>query len=271
VNPGDWDASNNAAGVAIAITAGAPETFDFGSAYANSTLRHYRTHDTGYLRRANDNFVTTWDNVNDQYENSDGAEYRAYINHTFLAFPLTQIVVSQTAGDTVVHAGVYTSVAATSSGSNWACALVNDDSTDQAVHVEVCAYDGGPGGNKISSITYGRFAGTVTYFASQYQAAWYETPDGITPVYEYSYNYRHGASVGTALGIGDTYRFEVSIISGGIAYSKPVTLAISPLQVFSDINYPWSCLEDTDPWYGYRKTCSEFINYSAGRGGQYIW
>ena len=168
-------------------------------------------------------------------------------------------------------AGVYTTVGATTSGPNWACALVVDDSADQAAHVEVCAYNGGPGGNLITSITYGRFAGTVTYFARQYQAAWYETPDGVVPIYEYSYNYREGYSVGTPAGLGSTYRFEVTLIDGGTMYSKPVTLAVGPWQVFSDITYPWRCREDTDPWYGYKKICDEYIDYSSGRGGLFVW
>ena len=269
VNPGDWDTSNNAADAAISIVT-ATDTFDFGSASVSSSHRRYRSHDTGYLRQGSDNFVMAWDNLNDQFEDTDGAQYHAYIDHTFVAFPLTQIVVSQWSDDTLIHAGVFNTVAATSSGPNLSCALVVDDSADQAAHVEVCASDGGPGGNRITSITYGRFAGTVTYFASQYQAAWYESPDGVVPVYEYSFNHSQGQSVGTARGVGDTYRFEVTLITGSTAYSRPATIGVGPLQVFSDVNYPWACREDTTP-YAYRKTCQEFINYSSGRFGVVVW
>ena len=136
--------------------------------------------------------------------------------------------------------------------------------------MEVCASDGGPGGNRITSITYGRFAGTVTYFASQYQAAWYESPDGVVPVYEYSFNHSQGQSVGTARGVGDSYRFEVTLITGSTAYSRPATIGVGPPQVFSDVNYPWACREDTTP-YAYQKTCQEFINYSSGRFGVVVW
>ena len=270
VNPGDWDIANNSASGSVAIVTAA-DAFDMGTASVSSSLRHYRTHSTGFTRHAGDNLVVTWDNLNDQSDNSDGAQYHAYIDHTFVSFPLTQIVVGQWSDDTLIHAGVYTTVGATTSGPNWACALVVDDSADQAAHVEVCAYNGGPGGNLITSITYGRFAGTVTYFASQYQAAWYETPDGVVPIYEYSYNYREGYSVGTPAGLGSTYRFEVTLIDGGTMYSKPVTLAVGPRQVFSDITYPWRCREDTDPWYGYKKICDEYIDYSSGRGGLFVW
>ena len=270
VNPGDWDLANNTAGGAVAIVT-SEDTFDFGTAAVSSSLRHYRTHSTGFTRHAGDNFVMTWDVLNDQSDNSEGAQYHGYIDHAFVTFPLTQISVAQWSDDTLVHAGVYNSVAATSVGPTWACALVVDDTADQAAHVEVCASTGGAGGNLLTSLTYGRFAGTVTYFASQYQAAWYETPEGVVPVYEYSYNHREGFSVGTPGGLGANYRFEVTLVSGETAYSKAVTVAVGAWQVFSDINYPWGCREYSDPSYGYKKTCDEYINYSSGRGGVVNW
>jgi hypothetical protein len=269
VNPGDWDTANNAVETGISIVT-ATDTFDFGSASVSSSYRRYRSHDTGYLRQGSDNFVTAWENLNDQFEDSDGAQYHAYINRTAVSFPLTQIVVSQWSDDTLIHAGVFNAVATTSAGPTLSCAMVVDDSADQAAHVEVCAHGGGPGGSGITSITYGRFAGTVTYFASQYQAAWYETPEGVVPVYEYSFNHRQGHTAGTARGVGDTYRFEVTLIAGNTAYSRPATIRVGPLQVFSDVNYPWSCVEDATP-YGYRKTCQEFINYSSARFGMVVW
>ncbi len=95
-------------------------------------------------------------------------------------------------------------------------------------------------------------------------------PEGVVPVYEYSYNHREGY-VGTPGGLGGNYRFEVTLVSGETAYSKTVTVAVGPWQVFSDINYPWGCREYSDPSYGYKKTCDEYIDYHSGRGGVVSW
>ena len=105
----------------------------------------------------------------------------------------------------------------------------------------------------------------MSYFSSHYDAQWYETPDGVVPIYSYSYNFGYGGSGGTRWTIGSTYRFDVSLITGGVAYTNPVSFAVAAGQVFSDISRPWGCIEEVEPVFGYRRYCSEYIDFSSGR------
>ncbi len=105
----------------------------------------------------------------------------------------------------------------------------------------------------------------MTYFSNRYDAAWYETPEGVVPVFTYSYNQHDSSSTGLPSVLGNSYRFEVALINGTVAYSKPVSFAIGGVQTTTDVNYPWACQEVSDPLYGYKKVCDEFINHIAGR------
>jgi hypothetical protein len=268
INPGDWDTTNNSAGESVAIYTD-EQSFNAVSAWVSESRQHYRIHNTGYTRRneGGTDYVRTFDFLTDQSRNTQGALYAAYVNAAAV-FPLTQVAVAQWTDDVLIHRGVYSGVAATSVTPFITCAHVVDD-TDVAVYVDVCTRPGPSG--PLTSIGYSRFVGTVTYFSNQYDAAWYETPEGIVPIYTYSYNHSEGSSVGTLTTLGDSYRFEVTLVNGAIAYSKPISFAIGPLQTVSDVNYPWACQEFSDPLYGYKKICDEYINYSAGRFASVNW
>lgn len=267
VDPGDWDPANNSAAASIAVyTDGQP--FDAVSAWASESQSHYRIHNTGYTRRAEGgaDYVRTFDFLTDQARNTQGALYAAYVNAAAI-FPLTQVSVAQWTDDVLIHRGIYSGVAATSITPYITCAHIVDD-TDVA-YVDVCTRPGPSG--PLTQIGYQRYVGTVTYFSSRYDAAWYETPDGVTAIYTYSYNQSEGSSAGTLTTLGDTYRFDVTLVMGAVAYSKPVSFAIGPVQIGSNVNYPWACQEFTDPLYGYKKVCDEYINYSAGRFASVNW
>lgn len=267
VNPGDWDDANNTAAGSVAIYLD-EQSFTAVSAWVSESHRHYRIHNTGYTRRdLGGTYVRSFDLLTDQSADTQGALYAAYVTGA-LTFPVTQVAVAQWTDDVLIHQGVYNAVAATSVSPYITCGHVADDA-DVAVYVDVCTRPGPVG--PLTLINYARFVGTVTYFSSRYDAAWYETPDGIQPIYTYSYNQREGSTTGTLTALGSTYRFDVRIVNGPVAYSRPVSLAIPASQITSDINYPWACQEFSDPLYGYKKMCNEYINYSAGRFVSVSW
>jgi hypothetical protein len=226
-------------------------------------------HNTGYTRRKDGgaDYVRTFDFLTDQSRNTQGALYAAYITAP-VAFPVTQVAVAQWTDNVLIHQGVYSGVSATSVTPYLTCGHVVDDA-GVAVYVDVCVRPGPSG--PLTLIAYARYVGTVTYFSSHYDAAWYETPDGVLPIYTYSYNHHESSSTGSLGVLGNTYRFEVTLINGTVAYSKPVSFAIGALQTSMDVNYPWTCQEFSDPLYGYKKICDEYINYSAGRFASVDW
>jgi hypothetical protein len=186
-----------------------------------------------------------------------------------VTFPVTQVAVAQWSDDTLVHQAVFAGLTPTSVSANVTCGRVVDDA-DQTTYVEVCAYRGAFVGSGTTQVTYSRLAGTVTYFSAEYDAAWYEWPDGTTPIYTYAYNYRDGSST-PLVPLGSTYRFDVTLINGGVAYSKPVSFAITAEEISSDIDNPWHCQEFSDPTYGYKQICQEYINFARSRFGLVRW
>jgi hypothetical protein len=268
VNPGDWDAANNSGGGSVTIFTD-EQSFNAVSAWISESHEHYRIHNTGYTRRneGGADYVRTFDFLTDQSRNTQGALYAAYVTAP-VTFPLTQVAVAQWTDDILIHQGVYNGVAATSVSPYVTCAHVVDDA-DVAVYIDVCVRPGPSG--PMTLIGYSRYVGTVAYFSNRYDAAWYETPEGVVPIYTYSYNYHESSSTGSLGVLGETYRFEVTLINGGTVYSKPVSFAIGALQTGTDVNYPWACQEFSDPLYGYKKICDEFINFSAGRFMSVDW
>jgi hypothetical protein len=111
----------------------------------------------------------------------------------------------------------------------------------------------------------------VAYFSSHYDAQWYEMPEGVVPIYSYSYNYGERSPGGTPWPLGDVYRFDVSLVSGSTEYIRPLSVPVSPLQIFSDVNRPWQCMEFDEPQWGYKRICNEFIDFRAGRSGLTNW
>lgn len=268
VDPGDWDTANNTGSGSVAIAAD-EQSFDSVSAWASESHEHYRIHNTGYSRRneGGADYVRTFDFLTDHSRNTQGALYAAYVNAP-VSFPLTQVAVAQWSDDTLIHQAIYNGVAATSVTPYITCAHIVDD-MDVATYVDVCVRPGPSG--MLTLIVYQRYVGTVTYFSSQYDAAWYETPMGADPIYTYSFNRQESSSTGSLSVLGNTYRFEVTLMNGGIVYGKPVSFAIGAEQTGRDINYPWACQEFSDPLYGYKKICDEYINYSAGRFASINW
>lgn len=267
VDPGDWDTANNSGGGSVAIVT--EESFSAVSAWVGESHEHHRFHNTGYTRRneGGADYVRTFDFLTDRSSHTQGARYSAYITAP-VTFPMTQVAVAQWTDNTLIHQRTYSGVAATSVTPSLTCAHIVDDA-DVAVYVDVCARTGPSG--PMTSITYARFVGTVTYFSNRYDAVWYETPDGVVPIYTYSYNRNEGSSTGSLTVLGDTYRFEVTLLSGAVAYSKPVSFAIGALQTTRNINYPWTCQEFSDPLYGYKKICDEYVDYAAGRFASVNW
>jgi len=261
VEPGDWNAANNSGGGLVTIFSD-EQSFNGVSAWVSESYEHYRIHDTGYSR-SNDRaaYVQAFDFLTDQSSMTQGSLYAASITAP-VTFPVTQVAVAQWTDDILIHQGVYNDVAATFVAPYLSCGRVADDA-EVTIYVEVCVRPGSSG--PVTSITYSRYVGTVTYFSNRYDAAWYETPESVVPVYSYSYNQHESSSTGSPGVLGHTYRFEVALINGTVAYSKPVSFAIGDVQTTTDVNYPWACQEFSDPLYGYKKNCDEFINYIAGR------
>jgi hypothetical protein len=263
VNPDDWNPDNNSAASTIAIVTG-EQAFDSVSAQAGEWSRRHSSHESMYARSSDSSGDLVWtsENRSDDVNDQQAGEYHAYFRG-LMQFPLTQLSVAQWTDDRVIHQALFTSVAAQRVWNAGACSQLYD-SDDQSIYLDVCT-SFNPGEPPFSTLRYGRFAGTVTFYASHYEAAWYETPEGTVPVYSYSYNISTGGPFGTRVPLGDTYRFEVTIISGGIAYGLPVSMTLPPMQVFTDINRPWTCTDSSYPPLLYRRYCDELIDYNAGR------
>ncbi len=262
VEPGDWNAGNNSNRRSVTILSD-EESFDGISAWVSEVHEHYRLHSTGYSRsnQSGADYVQSFDYLTDQWRNTQGSLYAAYINAP-VTFPVTQVAVAQWTDDTLIHQGVYNDVAATFVAAYLSCGRVAD-AVDVSVYIDVCVRPG-PSGS-LTSITYSRYVGTVTYFSNRYDATWYETTEGVMPINTYSYNQHDESSTGSLGALGNTYRFEVTLMNGTVAYRKPISFAIGEVQTTTDVNYPWACQESSDPIFGFKKVCDEFINYAAGR------
>jgi hypothetical protein len=268
VNPGDWDTGNNSASGSVTVLAD-EVPFDAVSAWVAEEHDHYRIHSTGYSRHNDGSgYIRSFDVLMDQARDTQEAQYSAYVAG-LVNFPLTQVAVAQWTDDTLIHRGVYNGFAATSSTASITCGNLLDDA-GLAVYVAVCVRGAGTDA-VVTLVTYTRYVGAVTYFSSQYDAAWYETPYGNVPIYTYSNNNGQSASVGSLASFGSTYRFEVSLLSGATEYSKPVSMALGPIQVRTDVTHPWVCQEFSDPLYGYKKICDEYINLISGRFAAVNW
>jgi hypothetical protein len=268
VEPGDWNAANNSGGGSVTILSD-EQSFNSVSAWVSESYEHYRKRNTGYSRSndTGDAYVRTFDFLTDESRMTQGSLYAASISAP-VTFPVTQLAVAQWTDDILIHQGVYNDVAATFVAPYLSCGRVADEA-DVTIYVDVCVRPGASG--PVTSITYSRYVGTVTYFSSRYDAAWYETPEGDVPVYTYSYNQHDSSSTGPLSILGNTYRFEVTLINGTVAYRKPVSFAIGGVQTTMDVNYPLACQESSDPLFGYEKVCDEFINHIAGRYAAVDW
>lgn len=69
--------------------------------------------------------------------------------------------------------------------------------------------------------------------------------------------------MGTPGGLGGNYRFEVTLVSGETAYSKTVTVAVGPWQVFSEINYPGDAASTAIPRTATRKPATNTLITTA--------
>jgi hypothetical protein len=235
VDPGDFDPANNAAGGTLEVVAA-----------VNDFIYHARVEDafdhsvstTAGTWEQGDPPVIFWDHTEEttwdiHYQD---ATITAWIP-TAISLPVTRIDVSGTTGGTRVHEASYTNVSGSEVG--WEspeCAMRGTGAGSYLV--AVCTM--GTADEGLTTVTYSRVAGDVTYHSKGEQQFWLTREDG----YFYTYNYDDHWTSAPVPPFGPDYTFSVKLTDGARTWNAHVTLTLKPQTL------PYTPYPPTGEWCG---------------------
>lgn len=232
VDPGDFDDANNAAEATVQVT---PAGNDFYyHARVEDVFDHSVSTASGRWEQGNPAWVFidhsdqwTWD------IHFQEASLWAWLPYA-VTLPLTRIAVSGSTGGGVVHQASYTGVSG-STVPGW-------ESVPDCAHrwngagayLIVCVLGAGEVG--LTSVSYMRVAGDVTYHSQGVQEVWFSAPgDGYTYTFNYGDHYTYGDPT---VPFGDDYAFSIALTDGDRTWNANVTVPLGAPETYAWTPYP---------------------------------
>jgi hypothetical protein len=256
VEPGDWDAANNAASTSISIVS--PSQPLSWSAYVTGYQydhEHYRSEGwRNYDYDSGDTTHTDWSNEQ-TYSRDEWISTRfSGWNDTYIGFPFSVMVSQSTAGETVHSFDVVDHPADYSydDGTNrYAGLRINFEDSDDAgkkrrkrrdyLHIYSEEWDG----VGYASVSYLTTGGGYTYFSRDYYSSWYQYP-GEDPVYTHQRDITD--DVEGDYGVADapqvwgaTYDFDVAV--SGDTNTVAATVQVPVSSQLYESSTPWECTD----------------------------
>jgi hypothetical protein len=238
VDPGDFDTENNSAVGTLQVMAAVN---DFGyHAWAQDTYDHSVSTASGRWQEGNPPYVF-WDHTEEWTWDIHYQEAWLYAwIPTGISLPITRIDVSGTTGGTRLHEASYTGM----SGTNvpgWESPECASRWNDAGTYLIVCTL--GIADNGLTTLSYQRHAGDVTYHSRGEQLVWVNTPgDGYFYTFNFGDHYTFGDPIAA---FGPDYTFAVALTDGARTWNANVTLVLSEPQTISYTAYP-----PTGEWCG---------------------
>ena len=229
VTPRDDDPTNNSASASVVVTVERHDAFD-------------------YYAYAFDYLVTSRDSSYALIRNSDGPIYESYSSRRWtsrgqgadffgtmareVAFPITQLDLSQGTGGSAIHSVSLANVASTYSSGVAQCA---GGDLAAGYSYAVCS------GAGATDLRYFRRAGAVTYLSTYYARDWYRDASGVFYyIANGSTTSDAGASGSSLVTYGADYGFDVRLDDRGWIYIKELSIPV-PAPVRSTRVQPWQC------------------------------
>ena len=253
-SPADDDVSNDAVSGTVDVTVERHAAFSYHALAFNYEIATRDSMHTS-IRMPSRPEYESWSRLSSS-SRSQGADLYAAMARP-VAFPLTQLSLTQRTNGAVVHQAVLDDLTSVSGPAGSACA---GSDLEDGISFAICSTGAS------TDVRYLRRAGTVTYQSVFHSRAWYDDENGVPSYIPNSSTSDGGWTTGAPfLAIGPTFEFEVRVNDGGFVYIRDVAVPI-PAATTETVVVPWACSETSAPPLTFT-SCSESSRTTISRVG----